>query len=219
MKTVLCYGDSITWGFKPEDGTRYGFEERWTGILQSELGPGFRVVEEGLSGRTTCWDSPYLADRNGKATLPLALETHSPIDIFVLMLGTNDLWTRFNFSAPDIAASCMSLAWTALRSMCGPGAGAPEIVLVAPPHLGTLSPYMGLFFSGRQAESKKLGGELEKIAQLLGCKFLDAGKVVKPSRADGVHLDAEANRKLGLAVAEVISGKSAGTGKPARKRN
>lgn len=219
MKTVLCYGDSITWGYKPEGGTRHGFEERWTGILQSELGSGFRVVEEGLSGRTTCWDSPYLPDRNGKTTLPLALETHSPIDIFVLMLGTNDLWTRFNFAASDIAASCMSLAWTALRSMCGPGAGAPEIVLVAPPHLGALSPYMRLFFSGRQAESKKLGGELEKIAELLGCKFLDAGKVVKPSKADGVHLDTDANRKLGLAVAKVISGNSAVAKKPARKRN
>ena len=219
MKTVLCYGDSITWGFKPEDGTRYEYEERWTGVLQAELGPDYRVIEEGLPGRTTCWDSPYLADRNGKASLPLVLETHAPVDIFVLMLGTNDLWTRFGFSAQDIAASCMSLAWTAMRSMCGPGAGAPEILLVAPPHLGALSPYMGLFFSGRQAESKKLGRELEKIAELLGCRFLDAAGVVKPSKADGVHLDAGANRKLGLAVAAAISGKPAGAKKPARRRN
>ena len=219
MKTVLCYGDSITWGYKPEDGTRYGYEERWTSVLQSELGSEYRVIEEGLPGRTTCWDSPYLADRNGKASLPLVLETHSPIDILVLMLGTNDLWKRFGFSASDIAGSCISLAWIVQRSMCGPGAGAPEILLIAPPRLGTLSPYMDLFFGGRQAESKQFGREFEKAARILGSKFLDAGKIVKPSKVDGIHLDPESNRKLGLAVAAAISGKPAGAKKPARKRN
>ncbi|MCA9810103.1 MAG: hypothetical protein KC473_07170, partial [Candidatus Dadabacteria bacterium] len=72
---------------------------------------------------------------------------------------------------------------------------------------------------GRQAESKKFGREFEKAARILGSKFLDAGKIVEPSKVDGIHLDPESNRKLGLAVAATISGKPAGAKKPARKRN
>lgn len=206
MKTVLCYGDSITWGTNPADGARLPFEERWTGVLQAGLAPGVRVVDEGLPGRTTNWDSPFLADRNGGKTLPLALETHAPIDVFVLLLGTNDLWTRFNFQASDIAASSMSLIWTVQRSMAGPGGAAPGILLIAPPPLGVLSPFMKLFYDGRQKVSRQLGAEYKKVSAIAGCGFLDAGKIVKPSRADGVHPDASAHKKLGLAVKNAVAG-------------
>jgi lysophospholipase L1-like esterase len=91
MKSILCYGDSITWGYNPADGTRFPFSDRWPGILQAELGGSFRVIEEALPGRTTSIDSPYLPDRNGKKSLQLVLESHMPLDLFVLMLGTNDL--------------------------------------------------------------------------------------------------------------------------------
>ncbi len=63
MKTILCYGDSLTWGYDPRDGTRYPFNQRWPGVLQQELGNGFRVIEEALSGRTTFVDSPLLPNR------------------------------------------------------------------------------------------------------------------------------------------------------------
>ncbi|HKQ31741.1 MAG TPA: GDSL-type esterase/lipase family protein, partial [Thermodesulfobacteriota bacterium] len=98
MKSVLCYGDSITWGFNPADGTRFAFDDRWPGILQSELGPGYRIIEESVPGRTTNWDSPYLPDRNGRKSLPLALESHMPVDLVILMLGTNDLWKALTLS-------------------------------------------------------------------------------------------------------------------------
>ncbi|HVY55766.1 MAG TPA: GDSL-type esterase/lipase family protein, partial [Thermodesulfobacteriota bacterium] len=121
MKSVLCYGDSITWGFNPADGSRFPFEYRWPGILQKELGDGYRIIEESVPGRTTNWDSPYLPDRNGRKSLPLVLESHMPIDLFILFLGTNDLWKALNLSAADIAASAMSLVWTVQKAMAGPG--------------------------------------------------------------------------------------------------
>ena len=121
MKSILCYGDSITWGYNPSDGTRFSFGDRWPGILRTELGESYRVIEESVPGRTTNLDSPYLPDRNGRKSLPLALECHMPIDLFILMLGTNDLWKALGLSASDIAASCMSLIWTVQKAMGGPG--------------------------------------------------------------------------------------------------
>ncbi len=205
MKTVLCYGDSITWGYNPADATRFPFEKRWPGILQKKLGESVRVVEEALLGRTTNWDSPFLPDRNGSKTLPLVLETHSPVDIFILMLGTNDLWRSFNFSASDIAASCMSLIWTVQKSMAGPGLGTPEILLIAPYPLGKLSQFMKFYFEGRLGVSKQLAGEYRKASQAAGCHFMDSSKYVKASKADGVHLDEAEHRKLALGVEKSIS--------------
>jgi lysophospholipase L1-like esterase len=204
MKSILCYGDSITWGYNPKDGTRFEFEERWPGILQMELGSTFRVIEESVPGRTTNWDSPFLPDRNGRKSLPLALESHMPIDLFILMLGTNDLWKSFNFSAADIAASCMSMVWTVQKAMAGPGFGLPKILLVAPQPFGALSQFMKIYFEGRAPVSRQLSREYKKASQLTGCHFLDAFKYVKSSRVDGVHLDAPEQRKLGIGVKKSV---------------
>ncbi len=204
MKSILCYGDSITWGYSPKDGTRFSFEDRWPGILQLELGDSYRVIEESVPGRTTNWDSPFLPERNGRKSLPLVLETNLPIDLFILMLGTNDLWKTFNFSASEIAGSCAFLIWTVQKAMAGPGFGVPEILLVAPQPLGPLSPFMKTFFEGRAAVSRQLAREYEKIAHMTGCHFLDASKYVKSSRVDGVHLDAAEQKKLASGVKKSV---------------
>ena len=186
MKTVLCYGDSITWGYNPEDASRFEFNERWPGILQGELGDSVRVIEESLPGRTTNSDRPYLPDRNGSTCLPMILEAHAPIDVFILMLGTNDLFKAFGFSASDIAASCMSLIWKVQKSMAGPGYGVPEILLIAPPKLGKLSTFMSFYLEGRQKASSELAREYKKAAEVSACHFLDASKHVRASKIDGV---------------------------------
>ena len=204
MKSILCYGDSITWGYNPKEGTRFPFEERWPGILQLELGDSYRVIEESVPGRTTNWDSPFLPERNGRKSLPLVLETNLPIDLFILMLGTNDLWKTFNFSASEIAGSCAFLIWTVQKAMAGPGFGVPEILLIAPQPLGPLSPFMNTFFEGRAAVSRQLAREYKKISQMTGCHFLDASKYVKSSRVDGVHLDAAEQKKLASGVKKSV---------------
>lgn len=204
METILCYGDSLTWGYNPIDGTRYPFNQRWPGILQRELGTEFRVIEEALNGRTTNWDSPFLPDRNGRKMLAAVLETQSPVDIFILMLGTNDLWKSFNFSASEIATGCFSLIWTVQKSQCAPGLGIPEILLIAPPPLGKLSTFMEFFFQGRHKVSTELSKEYGKVAEVTGCHFLDSSRFVKASKVDGVHLDQTDNRKLADAVKKKI---------------
>ena len=105
MKTILCYGDSNTWGYNPRTQDRFPIAERWTGVLAHKLGAEFRVVEEGLNGRTTVWDDPIEGYKNGKEYLIPCLESHRPIDLVVIMLGTNDLKKRFSVSAYDIAQS------------------------------------------------------------------------------------------------------------------
>src|SRR5262249_26502974 len=94
MKTVMCYGDSLTWGYNPSDGTRYPFDQRWPGVLQQELGVGVRVIEEALNGRTAATDSWLLPDRNGRTLLAPLLESHAPLDLVILMLGTNAIAAR-----------------------------------------------------------------------------------------------------------------------------
>jgi len=205
MKTVLCFGDSVTWGYNPADGMRYGFNERWPGILEHQSGGRIRVIEEALPGRTINSDSPFLPGRNGAEVLDMILETHSPIDIFIPMLGTNDLWRGFNYGASFIATACLSLVWKAQTSHSGPEFGAPQILLISPPPLGKLSPYMELFFKGREKVSKELA-ELYKIgAEASGVEFLDSSKYVRTSTVDGVHLEPGEHNKLARAVKKAIA--------------
>jgi lysophospholipase L1-like esterase len=209
MKTILCYGDSLTWGWDPEGGARFPFPERWPGILQARLGDRVRVVEEALPGRTTASDSPWLADRNGRTTLPFLLESHAPIDLVVLLLGGNDVAPVLNLSAESIAGGTASLVWIVQKSLAGPGGAAPKVLLVSPPSIGTLSPLMAIFQGGGEGKCAALARANEVVAKGYGCLFLDAAKVVQPSRADGLHLDRAAQRVLGERIAEVV-GKAIG---------
>jgi lysophospholipase L1-like esterase len=137
MKTILCYGDSNTWGFNPVTQDRYPMTERWTGVLAQALGAGYHVIEEGLNGRTTLWDDPIEEWRNGKTYLLPCLWSHKPIDLVTLMLGTNDLKERFSVSAYDIAASAGVIVDLTLRSGAGPNGSAPS---ASPPLASTTRP-------------------------------------------------------------------------------
>lgn len=204
MKTVLCYGDSNTWGSDPETGERFGPEVRWPGVLAQELGDGFRVVEEGLSGRTTVRDDPIEGiHKNGRTYLTPCLESHKPIDLVTVMLGTNDLKERFRASASDIAQGAASLAEEILRSGCGPEGGAPKVLLISPPPVGELTD-MAEMFEGAQEKSARFAGHYRYFAEQYGCGFLDAGAVISSSDVDGIHLQAGEHRKLGEAVAARI---------------
>ncbi|HJY62533.1 MAG TPA: GDSL-type esterase/lipase family protein [Ignavibacteria bacterium] len=109
MKTILCYGDSITWGYNPNDGTRFDYSETWPGVLQDSLGKEYRVITEALAGRTTCWEQPYAPYRNGRDYLPMLLESHSPVDLVILMLGVNDLMKTVGKTADESAWGLLSL--------------------------------------------------------------------------------------------------------------
>src|SRR5262249_8914722 len=172
MKTVMCYGDSLTWGYNPSDGARYPFDQRWPGVLQQELGGGVRVIEEALNGRTAATDSWLLPDRNGHTLLAPLLESHAPLDLVILLLGTNDIAPCCHRTAAEVACGCAALVWTVQKSQAGPGGGVPEIQLIAPPPLGEVSGLMGLFFRGGEEASKALAPAYETVAKSCGCHFL-----------------------------------------------
>jgi lysophospholipase L1-like esterase len=205
MKTVMCYGDSLTWSYNPSDGTRYPFEQRWPGVMQHELGGGVRVIEEALSGRTAATDSWVLPDRNGRARLGPLLESYAPLDWVILMLGTNDVGPSYRLSANEVAFGCTTLSWAVQKSQAGPSGGIPEILLIAPPVLGEVSGLMGLFFKGGEETSRGLSQAYKTVADACRCQFLDAATYVRVSQVDGVHFDLDGHRALALEVKKVVA--------------
>lgn len=173
MPTILCYGDSNTWGFNPATKGRYDRHTRWPGVMRAELGPDYWVVEEGLNGRTTVGTDPVAEYRNGIHLLQANLDSHAPLDLMILMLGTNDLKIKFSASVLDIAKGVAALIEIARRSV-------PRILLISPPPLGKLSEFAEMFERGTE-KSTRLAAAYEKIALEAKCDFLDAGTVVRSS--------------------------------------
>ncbi|HKC76564.1 MAG TPA: SGNH/GDSL hydrolase family protein [Chloroflexota bacterium] len=203
MKTILCYGDSNTWGYNPATSDRFPPDVRWPGAVRRALGEGYYVIEEGLNGRTTVWDDPIESDRNGKTYLLPCLESHKPLDLILIMLGTNDLKKRFNLSPSDIAQSASGLAELALHSGTGPDGRAPIVVLIAPPPVGPLTDFAGLFESAGE-KSQQFSRYYKLWASRKGCAFFDAAEVTVSSPLDGIHFEADEHEKLGRAVAAEV---------------
>jgi lysophospholipase L1-like esterase len=210
MKSVLCFGDSNTWGSAtvPRPDERYGPEERWPGVMRRHLGPDWNVIEEGLSGRTTVHadpiEGPWLA---GSTYLLPCLKTHKPLDAVVIMLGTNDLKMRFSLPAGDIAAGVGVLLEIVGIAEAGRDGGVPRILVVCPApildHHGT-RPDMDDMFHGGRAKSLKLAPLYQAVAAEHGAGFLDAGRQIKSSEHDGIHLDPEAHAVLGRAIGDAV---------------
>jgi lysophospholipase L1-like esterase len=210
MKSIMCFGDSNTWGFNPENGKRYRYEERWTSVLQKSLGADYLVIPEGFNGRTTVLTDPFIACRNGLKVLPAIIGSHYPVDLLVIMLGTNDTKTFFNQPVDAIGRGMESLV-SAVRGKGYGGENAdPEIMLVAPAPV-TDGDRKKAAFDIRQfdenamAKSRELAREYEERAKALRCIFFDASKVAKVSPVDGVHLTRESHKALGEALAKAIS--------------
>ncbi|MFD0986952.1 SGNH/GDSL hydrolase family protein [Methyloligella solikamskensis] len=205
MKTILCFGDSITWGYNPKDATRLPPEHRWPNILSEALGPDVEVIAEGLNGRTLAVEDPLRPDRGGLAKLPFLLESHAPLDTVIIMLGTNDCAPCYKLTIGEIALACARLIMTVKQSLAGPGGTAPATLLISPPHMGELEPTIGLFYNGGQTLCTELAEAYRMVATSLGTAYLDAAPVASPDEPDGVHLGPDGQRKLALAVKDVIA--------------
>jgi lysophospholipase L1-like esterase len=165
--------------------------------------PRWWVVEEGQNGRTSCREDPVEGDRNGLRQLIPILESHKPLDVVAVMLGTNDLKPRFSPMPYDIARGVQRLAAAARNSQTGPDNAAPAVIMICPPPAAE-SPAFKHIFGDCVALSKKLAPLYRRLAKESGVIFLDAGKHIKSSAADGIHLDPEEHRKLAEAVAEIV---------------
>ncbi|MBN3854166.1 MULTISPECIES: SGNH/GDSL hydrolase family protein [unclassified Paraburkholderia] len=208
LRTLLCFGDSNTHGTKPLNlpGVleRFGPADRWPGVLAATLGSGWQVIEEGLPARTTVHDDPIEGrHKNGLAYLRACLESQLPVDVVVLMLGTNDLKTRFSVTPADIANSVDVLLETLVACRAGPSGSTPHVLLMSPVPIDEIG-FLGAIFTGGAAKSRLLAPLYERVAVKYGSAFLDAGEFAKVSPTDGIHYEADQHHKLGRAVAQVV---------------
>lgn len=206
MLSVLCYGDSNTWGYIPGSGARFPASRRWPGVVQARLGASFRIIEAGLNGRTTNRDDPRDPGKNGLSDLLPTLRAHAPVDLVILMLGTNDLKRHLGASALDVARGVQQLVEVIRHSDAGHDSAAPRVMIVAPPGVGPVSQRRSPEFRGATQKSLHLPRHLARVAKQHDCLYLDAGRLVRPSPADSVHLGAFAHQRLAAAIAGVLAG-------------
>jgi len=206
---ILVYGDSLTWGWVPSDPivptTRHDVEDRWTTVMANALGAGYEIVVEGLSGRTTNIDDPNDPKLNGADYLPAAVASHEPLDLVVILLGTNDTKTYLDRTSFEITLGMGELIHIVQES---PGWDwtdypTPEVLVIAPPPLAEETRADGIFEDGR-AKSMALGELYADIAAAAGEHAFDAGSVVATDGVDGIHFTAATNAELGAAVATEV---------------
>lgn len=198
MATILAFGDSLTWGARPDGGGRHPKADRWTTVLHERT--GFEVIPEGLRGRTTAFDMPVSpADTNGAALLPSILHTHAPVDLVVLMLGTNDAFCGVN---PELAARGMARLIEIVRHHpCRIPCEVPQVLVVAPPVIVPSSDITSAMIDA----SQKYRDLVTKVAELNEAEFFDSNDVAVCSALDGLHLDAENTRAIGASLAPVVT--------------
>ncbi len=207
MQTILCFGDSNTHGTNPDGWSRFDRHTRWPGVMRDALGKGYWVIEEGCGGRTTVHEDPTEShgsgSKNGAAYLRPCLHSHKPLDLVIILLGTNDLKAKFSVSAEDIARGAGALVDIVLRSDAGPDGQPPKVLLIAPPPVASLAstPFAEML-EGAEEKSKRFGKHYAAVASERSVAFLDAGTVMRSSPTEGVHWEASEHGKLGQAVAE-----------------
>lgn len=207
QKSILCYGDSNTWGYVPladhaQLKSRYSRSERWTGILQTRLGSDYYVIEEGLNSRTTNIDYAVPPDRNGKTYLAPCLYSHSPVDLVVLGLGGNDMKTYFNRTPEQITQGLSDLIDTIQSSWYGAHLlQAPDILITTAaiplPFVEDFADENGIYFlKGIVNKAKALIPLYANLARDKKCHFIDFSRDIQPSKIDGVHYDLTAHKKV-----------------------
>lgn len=209
MKNILFFGDSNTWGYDPENGGRYPYDQRWTTIAARLLGEDYHCVAAGLNGRTTVFDDPWKGCRNAKDALDIELQTHKPLDLLVIMLGTNDLkFADAHRSARGMETlSAMAMMANERFSTSSPVFPNGAKLLIISPILiheksenneeNDLMPY------GHE-ESKLLAAPYRAVAEKFGAYYMNAADYAYPSEIDCEHLTPEGHRALGKAVADKI---------------
>ena len=206
MKTILAFGDSLTFGANAETGLRHAYEDRWPTALERGLGGAARVIPEGLGGRTTVFDDySSVADRNGAKVLPTLLDTHRPLDLVIIFLGTNDLKVYLNGTAFGAAMGVKRLVEIVRQHPYGDLGPVPQVLMVAPPlTVETNHADLGAMFAPRADEAKLFDFHYSRIAQELGAGYFNAASVAVASPIDGVHLDAKNTRAIGEGLVPVV---------------
>jgi lysophospholipase L1-like esterase len=207
-RTILCFGDSNTHGTRPmpdlNGAGRFGHEARWPSVMAAALGAEYEVINEGHPGRTTVHDDPMEGEyRNGLRVLPALLESHKPLDMVIIKLGTNDLKQCFGVSAVDVAFCLDRLVRMVQAAGAGMDGGSPEVVVVAPPPIREVGCLAGMFAGGAE-KSAGLAAAIADMAARMGVGFVEAGRIIAVSPVDGIHYEAAEQVALGRAMADVV---------------
>jgi len=206
---ILAFGDSLTWGRIANRTERHGDDVRWPRVLETALGGYATVIEEGLNGRRIALEDPLRPYRSGIALLPLFIECHAPLDLVVIMLGTNDCQRQHGLGPHDVARAMRMLVQVAQRPPAEAGMPVPEVLIVSPPVVRMPDDpehEANFFMDGAPEKMALLASCYRRIADEIGASFFDAAAVASVTGADGIHLDAENTRAIGLALAPVVDG-------------
>ena len=211
MKRILCYGDSNTWGYDPDSGLRYDEKTRYTKVLAALLGQNYEVIEEGLPGRTSAYDTDVDAFVNGRTYLYPCLSSHTPLDLIIIMLGSNDLSTGGKVNAYYAAAGVERLVNLIRHWSIDQKTACPKILIVSPPLLcdhpvqHEWQEFMTYVFDFPrcQQESKHFRRHYQDVANTRDCGFLAAEDYTKTG-SDGVHLTRESHANLAKALHEKV---------------
>ncbi len=212
-KHIVCLGDSNTHGYcaDPNDcadhGDRFNENERWTCLLQKYLGSDYHVLEEGLGGRTTCFTDPLHECMDALSYINPCLMSHEPVDLLIIMLGTNDGKDRFHVTAQEIAIAMGRLVNKAKATECW-GGKKPNILVVAPPPIGAGIVNTDFKYTmGMRCHETTAGlAETYKAqCQLLGVHFLDAVSLgCQFNTLDFTHLTCDSHRLLAEGLAKLV---------------
>ena len=210
-KHIICFGDSNTHGYcaDPADcadgGIRFNEAERWPCLLQKALGEDYLICEEGLNGRTTVFVDPINEGMDGLSYLPACLNTHEPVSLLILMLGTNDTKARFSASAGCIAAGMERLIAKAKTVNCWAG-GTPNILLIAPPPIEPgmeSTPTVETHGYGAAEKAGQLAHYYAAVAQRQQVHFADAAGCPM-NTADYMHLTREGHAMLARRLSRLV---------------
>lgn len=205
-KRILCYGDSNTWGAIPRQDGRYASEVRWTGVLRQELGSGYTIIEEGYCGRTTVFDDHIEGLLSGIKYFGPCCSSQSPLDLIILMLGTNDLKLHFGVNAGIIAFGLQRYL-DVLQTVNMAGTK-PKLLLVSPilidPSYKEHPLHLSLFGEQGTERSQELAPAYREFAQKSDSFFFDAALYARASKKDGLHMEPDSHQKLGIALAQKI---------------
>ena len=206
MKSILAFGDSLTWGVNVENDLRHEFENRWPNVLAAGLNNKARVIEEGMNGRTTVFPDPTTtAERNGAVALPMLLTTHQPLDLVIIMLGTNDIKFANRCTAFDASLGMERLIKLVKGHDFSRGYKVPQILIMSPPALvKTSNEWFNELWGHAIEDSKRFSEHYARVAEEMDVHFFDAGSVAKSSEVDGGHLDAVNTRAIGVALVPVV---------------
>ena len=211
-KHIVCFGDSNTHGYcsDPADcadgGDRFNENERWPCLLQGKLGEGYLILEEGLSGRTTAFPDPMQESMSGLDSIFSCLMSHEPVDLLIVMLGTNDTKERFA-ADPACIGSGMETLLTKATSIEAWKDGKANILLICPPHIGEgihKHPFGESMGADCTEKSRHLAPIYRDIAERLGCAFLDAEGVAEFNKLDCMHLTRKGHSQLAEKLAGMV---------------